>query len=254
MSLNIWTLCAGPSSLRPLSLAVWRAVEAQHRVSTRQLVDTVEEQQILEEIIDEVKPPRPEGPGFAGLHFLLMTPFRHPPLRNGSRFGGRDERSLFYSAEKVETALAEKAYYQLVFLAGTSADMPKVTCDWTAFSVEVTASRGIDLTAPPFDRFRSAISSPMSYADSQPLGRAMRAGGVEGFKFLSARCPRGGTNLALFEPVFVTRKPRQQHTWRCEATSSGCELFALNSSSLKVLAFARGQFEVDGILPFPAGA
>jgi len=253
VSLNIWTLCAGPSSVRPLALTVWRVVEAQHRVSTRQLVDTLEEQQILEEIIEEVKPPRPESPGFAMLHFLLMTPFRRPPLLHGSRFGRRDERSLFYSAEKVETALAEKAYYQLVFLAGTRADMPKVTCDWTAFSVEVATRRGIDLTAAPFDRYRSAISSPMSYRDSQPLGRAMRAAGVEAFTFHSARSPGGGINVALFEPVFATRKPRQQHTWRCEATVAACELFALASSTSRVLAFARAQFEVDGILPFPAG-
>src|SRR5438067_8369321 len=40
---SIWTRCAGDSELRPLRLSPWRAVEAQHQVSTRKLVDRSEE-------------------------------------------------------------------------------------------------------------------------------------------------------------------------------------------------------------------
>lgn len=42
MSSSIWTRCAGDSELRPLRLSPWRIVEAQHQVSTRKLVDTLE--------------------------------------------------------------------------------------------------------------------------------------------------------------------------------------------------------------------
>jgi len=87
MSLDIWMRCEGPSRVSPLAITAWRVVEAQHQVSTRRLVDTLEEQAILEEIVDEVKPPRPAGKEFEGLHYLLFTPFRHPPLRHGTRFG-----------------------------------------------------------------------------------------------------------------------------------------------------------------------
>jgi RES domain len=227
-------------------------VEAQHRVSTRSLVDSLEEQEILEEIIEEAKPPRPGGPGFEGLHFLLFTPFRYPPLLRGSRFGRADERSLWYGAERVATALAEKSYYQLLFLEGSTARIPTVQCDWTAFNVGIQARRGIDLTVPPFAAHAPSVSSKTSYAASQRLGRAMRAAGVEAFRFLSARCPAGGTNLALFEPVFAERNPRQQQTWRCVASASSCEVFALNSRHAEVLVFPRVGFEVDGRLPAPA--
>src|SRR5579872_1470893 len=115
MSQDIWTRCEGPSRVGPLATSAWRVVEAQHKVSTRRLVDTLAEQEILEQIVDEVKPPPPSGPEFKGLHYLLFTPFRHPPLLRGSRFGSPTERSLWYGASDVETSLAEKAYYQLLF-------------------------------------------------------------------------------------------------------------------------------------------
>src|SRR5690606_40733910 len=73
MSSSIWTRCAGASELRPLRLEPWRVVEAQHRVSTRKLVDTLEEQALLEDLIERAKPPDPTG---GRLHYLLATPFR----------------------------------------------------------------------------------------------------------------------------------------------------------------------------------
>ena len=253
MSPNIWTLCAGPSRFRRFELLAWRVVEAQHRVSTRALVDTLEEQSLLEEIVDEVKPPRPTDSRFAGLHFLLWTPFRHPPLRRGSRFGRRHERSLWYGAERLETSLAEKCYYQLLFIAGTAAHIPRASCDWTAFSVPIATRRGIDLTAPPFARHHVHISSPISHAASQTLGTAMRSAGVEAFRFSSARCPQRGVNVGLFEPAFAGSRPRRQQTWRCEATPGRCEVFALNSLDSRVLSFPRATYEVNGELPFPNG-
>jgi len=71
-------------------------VEAQHVTSTRKLVDSDEEQQILEKEIDHVKPTLPDDAEFRGIHYLLSTPFRYPPLSHGSRFGTRHERSLWH--------------------------------------------------------------------------------------------------------------------------------------------------------------
>ena len=63
----------------------WRAVEAQHRVSTMKLVDTLAEQSALESLIDATKPPVP--PDCRHLHYLLATPFRYgAPYPTGSRF------------------------------------------------------------------------------------------------------------------------------------------------------------------------
>ena len=107
MSSSIWTRCAGASEVRPLRLSPWRAVEAQHQVSTRKLVDSVEEQILLEELIERAKPP---DVTHGKTHYLLATPFRYPPLRYGSRFGGRHERGIWYGSETRGTAFAEVAY------------------------------------------------------------------------------------------------------------------------------------------------
>ena len=49
------------------------------------LVDTMAEQQRLEQLLDESKPPVP--PECRSLHYLLATPFRYgAPYPGGSRF------------------------------------------------------------------------------------------------------------------------------------------------------------------------
>src|SRR5215831_671335 len=132
MSSSIWTRCAGDSELKQLRLAPWRSVEAQHQVSTRKLVDSVEEQMLLEELIDHVKP---RDVTLGRLHYLLATPFRYPPLPHGSRFGGRHEPGIWYGSETRRTMFAEVAYYRLVFLDGTRADLGVITTQLTAFGV-----------------------------------------------------------------------------------------------------------------------
>jgi hypothetical protein len=173
MSPSIWTQCAERFEPRRLGGAWWRAVESQHVASTRKLVDSDDEQETLEAWIDSVKPPWPIGKRFVGLHYLLATPFRHPPLRYGSRFGTRAERGIFYAAEAQSTVFAEKAYYVLLFLEGTEADLSPLTRPLTVFQVRIATKKGADLTQAPFDAFTDQISSPVSYRDSQPLGAAI---------------------------------------------------------------------------------
>src|SRR6478752_10538487 len=139
MSSSIWTRCAGASEIRPLRVSACRAVEAQHQVSTRKLVDSAEEQILLEELIDRAKPPYTTP---SRLHYLLATPFRYPPLRHGSRFGRRFEPGIWYGSESRRTAFAEVAYYRMVFLEGTSADLGLLTTQHTAFSARVRTTHG----------------------------------------------------------------------------------------------------------------
>ena len=163
-----------------------RVVEAQFRNSTRKLVDSDEEQRLLEELLDaRAKLPVPAG--FGGLHYLLYTPFRHPPLRNGSRFGTRRERGILYAARDLPTAFAEVAYYRLVFLGGTAAPIAPLLVELTAFSFRIAAARAVDLTEGPFREFQARISSPVSYDDSQRLGAEMREAGVQACLYVLAR-------------------------------------------------------------------
>jgi hypothetical protein len=251
MSPSIWTQCAGRFELQRLGGSAWRAVESQHVASTRKLVDSDDEQEMLEASIDSVKPPWPAGKRFVGLHYLLATPFRHPPLRYGSRFGTRRERGIFYAAETQPTVFAEKAYYVLLFLEGTEADLAPLTRPLTVFQVRISTKKGADLTRPPFEVFTDRISSPASYRDSQPLGAAMRAAGVTAFRFVSARDPRHGVNLGLFEPVFTTKKPLHAEQWICTATRARVELRPGPAVIRDRMSFARAAFEIDGVLPAP---
>jgi hypothetical protein len=249
MSSSIWTRCAGDSEIRPLRATPWRAVESQHQVSTRKLVATRAEQELLEELIDRAKPPSNAG---AGTHYLLSTPFRYPPLRHGSRFGTRNERGIWYGSDSRPTALAEVAYYRLVFLEGSAADLGDVGTELTVFRVQARAKRGVDLSRPPFDRHRKAIASPVSYAEPQALGAAMRAAGVELVRYPSARHPNGA-NVAAFTPqVFGRAKPRDFEPWHCIASRERVELTKRDYFGRETLLFERAQFEVDGALPAPA--
>jgi hypothetical protein len=192
---NIWIQCAGDSNTRELRLDPWRVVESQHQISTRKLVDSDAEQQLLEQLIDAAKPPeRTRG----RLHYLLFTPFRYPPLRYGSRFGARHEPGIWYGSEMLRTAFAEVAYYRLLFLEGTAADLGLLQTELTAFRASVRTQRGIDLTAEPFAEFESVLASPVSYAETQALGAAMRECGSDRASCVRTPRPAQPGDVALF--------------------------------------------------------
>ena len=250
MSSSIWTRCAGDSEIRPLRLEPWRSVESQHQVSTRRLVDSDAEQQLLESMIDAAKPPE-RTPG--GMHYLLFTAFRYPPLPHGSRFGLRTEPGIWYGAETLRTVFAEVAYYRLVFLEGTSADLGDVETELTAFRVQVRTDRGIDLTLPPFSEHEAVLASPTTYTETQALGAAMRAADVDAIRYRSARDTRGGVNVAvLAPPAFGRRQPRAFENWHCIASRERVEVASRGWFERTVHVFTRSTFLVDGVLPAPA--
>ncbi len=253
MSPTIWTRCAARVEPGNLEARPWRVVEAQHVISTRKLVDSDAEQQLLEELIERVKPPLPPEPEFEGLHYLLATPFRYPPLRHGSRFGTRAARGIWYGAEEILTAFAEAAYYRLLFLEGTKAELEPVMVDVSAFKARVQTARGVDLMQEPFAAFEAEISSPVSYAASQRLGQDLRAAGIEALRYRSARDRAGGANLGLFTPrAFAKQRPDPPVTWYCVATREAVEFAQRDVFEHKAYRFPREQFEIEGALPSPA--
>ena len=82
--LMIWTTCQGQNHIGQLSGSLYRLVESQEQVATMGYVDTLYEQVLLEELLESVKPPYPDG--LQGYHYLLTTPFRYPPLLMGVAF------------------------------------------------------------------------------------------------------------------------------------------------------------------------
>ena len=81
------------------------------------LVDTLAEQALLEQWLDESKPPVP--PDCRHLHYLLATPFRYgAPYPQGSRFRRPGlTAGVFYASRTPATAMAELAFHRLLFFA-----------------------------------------------------------------------------------------------------------------------------------------
>ncbi|WP_049311070.1 RES family NAD+ phosphorylase, partial [Pseudomonas aeruginosa] len=179
---EIWRQCKGERHVRPLQGRLVRLVESQEQVATLQLVDTLEEQALLEELLESSKPPVPADA--EPLHYLLKTPFRYPPLRWGSRFGRRHEPSLFYAALKLETAMAESAYYRCVLWSGMAVPPPsgRILSEHASFEAGWKVERGIRLQAPPFSDHEAALTDIADYRAPQELGSAMRSAGVQAFE------------------------------------------------------------------------
>jgi hypothetical protein len=253
MSPNIWTQCAGASSVGRYEGDAWRVVESQRLVGTRKLVDSEDEHELLEQLIDDVKPAPPRGAGFEGLHYLLATSFRYPPLRYGSRFGTRGEPGIWYGAEEIRTALAEVAYYRLLFLEGTAAKLPTLMVELTAFQARLATDRAVDLTVGAFAAHRAAISSPSRYDATQALGRAMREDAVVLFRYASARDAEGGACIGLLSPrAFARKQPSNFKQWHAVVDRRGVEVARKDFVEKGWFRFPREQFLVDGALPSPA--
>ncbi len=200
------------SNARVFTLTPWRAVEAQHVVATMPLVDSLEEQALLERLLKESKPPLP--PGCEGLHWLLFTPFRYPPPPGGSRFRGEHDAGVLYAADAIETACAELGYWRWRHLMESpemEAIPPRAQ---TVFQVAVKA-RGVDLRDKAFARSRSKWTHPSDYSACQKLGREVREAGLGIIRYESVRDPGHGGCVVVMGPGAFSRKgPVKVETWQ----------------------------------------
>ena len=220
--MRTWTPAALSSERQALSGTAWRLVEAQHRVSTMKLVDTLPEQHLLESILDATKPPVP--PECAALHYLLSTPFRYgAPYPEGSRFRRAGMTAgVFYTSARVTTAVAEMAFHRLLFFADSPATpWPSDAGDYTAFSVRFRTRSGLDLRRPPFEADRVQWTHPTDYRPCQALADAARDARIDVVRCRSARDAEG-LNVALLTcRAFGVREPIARQTWRLGLNAHG---------------------------------
>lgn len=248
---DIWERCQGGQYIQPLSGTLYRLVESQEQVATLHYVDTLEEQALLEDLLEQVKPDHPLP--VEGLHYLLKTPFRYPPLAWGSRFGRTHESGIFYGGCAIATTLAEAAYYRFVFWYSMQGEPVKdhLRSEHTLFSAGYRCARGIRLQEPPFQAHEKLLRHPQAYAPTQQLGSAMRAAEVEAFEYRSARDPGQGICVGLFTPrALRNKKPSAMHQWLCEITADTVQFRRFGDK--ETLAFPLPTFLVDGKLPLPA--
>jgi hypothetical protein len=222
------TATAPSSEARAYAAAIWRLVESQAAAATMLLTDTLLEQARLEQLIDNTKPAFPAA--CAGYDFLIATPFRYAPYPQGSRFRrARQTEGAFYAAEAIETAVAETAFYRLLFfLDAPGMTWPGGFIERTAFSVRVKSSRMIDLTAAPFAADAASWEHPTDYAACQALADQARQEKIDIIRYKSVRCPKGGANLAVLDiAAILDHHPKQRQTWhlflRERAAQAWCE-------------------------------
>ena len=222
MSSPTWTPDALRSEARGLSATCWRLVEAQHRVSTMKLVDTLDEQALLETELEATKPPVP--PGCAGLHYLLATPFRYGRYPGSSRFRREGySPGVFYASEQPETAVAETAFYRLLFFAESpDTPWPSNPLEFTAFETAVSTANAIDLTVAPLVRDRESWMRLDDYGACLALADAARSAQVTVIRYQSVRDPAGRANLAVLDcSAFARPEPLGWSTWRLRVSAYG---------------------------------
>lgn len=217
-----WTPTALSFERRRLAGTCWRVVESQHRISTLKIVDTLAEQERLEQLLEESKPPLPVE--CRKLHYLLSTPFRYgAPYPQGSRFRRAGfTPGVFYASKTAATAITETAFHRLLFFADSpSTPWPDNAGEFTAFSTRYRTAAGLDLTAPPLDRDLDVWTHPTDYTGCQALAETARGVGVEVLRYPSARDVRG-INIALLTcRAFSSRAPLAQQNWRIDLGPSG---------------------------------
>jgi len=234
--------------LSAYSGSVFRIVETQEYAATTGLVDDLDEQSLLEQLLDEVKPRYRQGT--QTLHYLISTPFRYPPLKYGSRFGDITMPSYFYASEELPTALAECAYYRFVFLNDiTIAYHKAVTSEHMSFNVDVATMALADLTTIDTPNIARQLICGDQYSFTQRIGKTLvQHHGAKALRFYSARATREqGINVALTEPsIIISRKPQNNVNWICHTTAAKISFIA---HGYQPTSFTIDQFLIAGQLP-----
>lgn len=206
---------------RSLAMQAWRGVDTQYLPATMRLVDSLEEQAVLEALLEKSKPPQP--PESRALDPLLAAPFRYRP-RHGSRFRRPDARGVWYGADSVRTACAEVAYWRWRFITDSSGlTGGELLSEHLLFRAGV-AGRSLDLTAPPWSERRAAWTHASDYSATQVLADAARGHAVEWLRYESVR-DASGVCAAVLEPTALGDvEPASLQTWHCRTTATAVRL------------------------------
>jgi hypothetical protein len=216
MSEDVWSETWFETGVAGLAMQVWRGVEAQHVVSTMRLVDSGEEQEMLESLLEGSKPPPP--PMKAPMSYLLFTPFRYRP-QHPRRFRRAGTLGVWYGAEVLFAACAEVAYWRHRFILDSAAFLnTELLTEHTFFQAQVDGS-AIDLINPPWDAAHAAWTHGSDYSATQELADAARDKGVQWICYESVRAPGHRCAVVLdVEALALVAQGITQQTWHCKAT------------------------------------
>ncbi len=205
---------------RPRSSLLWRGVEAQHVVATMRLVDTLDEQAVLERLLEDSKPALPPLPQPTALppHYLLSTPFRYrSPFP--SRFRRPHHASIWYGAETLRAAAAEVAYLRWRFIVDSDGlRQGELHTEHSFFQARVSGL-AIDLSAPPWDGLARLWTQDRDYSATHALADAARVAGLQWLRYASVREPGGHCGAVFALQSLALHAPHWPQTWHCKTTA-----------------------------------
>jgi hypothetical protein len=194
-------------------------VETQNVAATMRLVDSADEQQMLEDMLETSKPPLP--PQASGLHYLLAAPFRYVP-QTGSRFRAVNSPGIWYGADDAYCACAEIAYWRQRFLLESVGLMKQsISTEHSMFEASVQG-RALDLLSHPWVLAQALWMHPGDYTETQKLGTLVRDSQTEvtWIRYASVRA-RDHVCAAVFDPrnlTMLTPEGRYEQ-WHCHTTA-----------------------------------
>jgi hypothetical protein len=152
---------------------------------------------------------------------------------------------VFYASVHPTTAVAEVAFYRLLFFAESpETPWPANAAEYTAFSVEYATGRAIDLTAAPFEAHAPAWQHCTDYAECQALADAARAARIDAIKYRSVRDPDRGMNIALLTcRIFTRSDPVARQSWKLKLGSAG--VIAVREAPRSLIDYGRETFAAD---------
>lgn len=199
------------------SMPAFRMVETQHIAATMRLVDSADEQHLLEQMLDDSKPPLP--PEAEELHYLLAAPFRYKP-QTGSRFRSVNMTGVWYGADDLYCACAEIAYWRQRFLLDSAGLMKQQLSTEHSLYEAVVAGRSVDLLSPPWSQAEVHWKDPADYAETQRLGQLVRENGqIAWIRYASVRAV-GHVCAAVFDPrcLSMATPDGRYEQWHCHTT------------------------------------
>lgn len=199
--------------LAPYRKALWRVIEGQARSSTLRLIDTFDEHDTLEAMLEAAKPPVPDD--CAHLDYQFWSPFRYGRYPTSSRFRQAGKTpGVWYGSEEPLTAIAETIWGNLRFYAASpGTPFPRKPVEYTGVQADIASLFALDLMAPPWSD-NAAWMDPDDYEPCLKLAEEARKAGAEVIRYASVRRPDHAFNAAVLTcAAFQQPAPIATQTW-----------------------------------------
>lgn len=233
MSLTTWTPAAIASKATIFAESLSRFFVKNAQTSISKITDTEDELILIEGAITR-QASRYKNSA-RDLHPLMQLPFTAKPYAGGSRFRAQFDPGVFYGADSIETAAAERGYHHHLFIKSSPELINSGATAFTFFTAKIS-TKLVDVRKAPFKKSSYLFHNKDSYTDSQAFASLVRQSGVPGIKYSSVRNPNTGECVALFSPsAFASKQPSTwDENWLCIADSTGARW--INNSSRSIVA------------------